>query len=117
MECVVRVSSRWWGASSGPTLTTAARETTARSVRTKNVGPIFHWPHARSRSSNEFPALISRFLDYFFPQVIYSQTFFFKTFFVKNISKKVTFPRIMMQFMDFLVVDQLKIHSIVSASK
>ena len=27
MECVVRVSSRWWGASLGPTVTTAARET------------------------------------------------------------------------------------------
>ena len=27
IECVVRVSSRWWGASLGPTLTTAARET------------------------------------------------------------------------------------------
>ena len=27
MECVVRVSSRWWGASLGPTLKTAARET------------------------------------------------------------------------------------------
>ena len=27
MECVVRVSSRWWEASLGPTLTTAARET------------------------------------------------------------------------------------------
>ena len=27
MECVVRVSSRWWGASLRPTLTTAARET------------------------------------------------------------------------------------------
>ena len=27
MECVVRVSSRWWGASLGPTLRTAARET------------------------------------------------------------------------------------------
>ena len=27
MECVVRVSSRWWGACLGPTLTTAGRET------------------------------------------------------------------------------------------
>ena len=32
MECVVRVSSRWWGSSLGPTLTKAARETTQLST-------------------------------------------------------------------------------------
>ena len=35
MECVVRVSSRWWGASLGPTLTTAARETKYGTIRCK----------------------------------------------------------------------------------
>ena len=58
MERVVRVSSRWWGASLGPTLTTAARETACnrdqlrklqlqgfRENRTHNLAILVSAPH------------------------------------------------------------------------
>ena len=73
MECVVRVSSRWWGASLGPTITTAARKTTVLATRLSlsllkeldtSVHEVYYWSDSLitlqyvANESRRFPTFI-----------------------------------------------------------